>query len=143
MKKRYYFLFLFVLLAFSCDWDIVDKKYNNYKEAMKDNYLDKGWMPKELFVKSAFNIYHRSELDTNKFWIKYNVSYEDFQEIRDKLTLLDNIDFNATLNKNTPEWWIKNFEGLNLYIFYSNEGRKYHFIINDKDKLIYGFLEKY
>lgn len=140
MKKIRFLWLFFILLVFSCFTDIVDKKYDNYMEAIKDNYLDKGWISKELFPKSATYIYHRSELDTNKFWIKYNVNYYDYQEIKSKLTFVDNINFDSTIIKDTPNWWIKNKADFKFYEYYSKKGNYYYFFLNEENKLIYGFL---
>ena len=138
-------IILFIIsLFFSCyNLEVVDLKYNSYIDAINDKYFNKSIMPKELFLVSAKNIYHRSELDTYKFWIKYEVNYNDFQKIKHQLFPVNKFDLSIHENYHTPKWWIKNVKGFEFYTYTSNKGSIFYFIMNEKTKLIYGFLYKY
>jgi hypothetical protein len=62
-----------------CSGDFVEtstNQYSNYKEAVADGALQRGWLPRNL-PDSAHNIVETHNSDTNELWAKFQLDQAD------------------------------------------------------------------
>jgi len=91
-----------LISLFSCAFDRVTTKYATFKEAEKDNFFEKGWIPKKLVDENVFDIYLQNDIDINTFIFSFGITELPFKfnlesDLQNQKVKLHRI--------NIPDWW--------------------------------------
>ena len=65
MNNKYILITSLAILLISCNYDIVESNFKDHNEMIKENYFEKGWIPKQLENTKMTNIFVRNDLDIN------------------------------------------------------------------------------
>jgi hypothetical protein len=122
----------------SCNLDIIDKKFIDYKSLRSDNYYNSGWIPKSFIKPSIQNVFHLNNVDTQEAFIRFKYGdSNDFNKIVDSLSISKcSIIFISPKTIKIPDWWIKNIDKLDRFCYSENQ-INYNVAIDYKIKTIF------
>jgi hypothetical protein len=138
-KKTIRLILLSIIICIwsaSCNYDIIESKFTNYKQAMDENYFDKGWIPKELANKEMKKIYIKNDLDRNTCIFSYHLPSAELEKLEENLIRLEQ-NYTERMNINNSIWFEKDL--LNLPKYRANEF-KHGIAINKEKRIVYGWL---
>ena len=142
MTTKLVTFFLFIIatgLLISCDFDQVENRYSDYESANKDEFFEKGWIPKQIVYESMTDIYLKDNLDLNTFAFSYSVAKTDLNSIKIQL-ISKQIDFKNPDRLSIPNWWTDKAKNMKFDLLKQNERTDSIFIAIDfQQNMIYGF----
>lgn len=133
MNRRYLLLIIMMALT-GCNFDQIDHHYNDYNAIVNEGYNKKGWLPENLTMPSTTDLYSRTDVDVNSFLIRFSVSQNDLNQIKDQLEG-EGQEFTAPHRLKIPNWW-SSTDGLQKYK-YTNESNIWWFAIDSENCIIY------
>jgi len=77
-KVKTLFYILIITTIIGC-YDNVTENHFTYQDALKSNLFNRGWLPKEIILKTTTNFKLTNNLDTNKSSGSFNVNKENLQ----------------------------------------------------------------
>lgn len=125
-------------MLISCNLDLVESKYSNYKSAEEKGLFEKGWIPKVFVVETMTEINLITNLDKNTCIFTYLTTENDLDRIK---TLIQPLESRNTI-KNVPQskQWIVSVEKLKHNFIVTNDKSDTVFIaIDDKTKRVFGW----
>jgi hypothetical protein len=134
MIHRYLIIILISILT-GCNLDQVDKHYSDNNAIISDDYDKKGWLPQQLILTSATDLYSRTNVDINSFLIRYSINRNDLDTIMIQLDSSGQ-KFQKPHGLIIPEWWSDNINELKTYKFRPNTNT-WTFAIDNKNLTIY------
>ncbi len=122
--------------SISCNYDVKESKFANYKEAIEQNFFEKGWLPKELANQEMKKIYVKSDLDRNTCIFSYHLPIKELEKLELKLVRLEQ-NYTEIINVHNSKWFEKELLNLPKYMSYDF---KHGIAINKEKRKIYGWL---
>lgn len=140
LKHTILFLLLIAFgILYSCDFDQVENQYSDYESANKDEFFEKGWIPKQIVYESMTGIYLKDNLDLNTFAFSYSASKKDLDSIKNQLTSKQ-IGFKNPARLSLPNWWTDKAKNMKFDLLKQTVRTDSIFIAIDfQENKIYGF----
>lgn len=96
------------VLAGGCSGDFVEtstNQYSDYKEAVEDGALRRGWLPRNL-PDSAHGITETHNIDTNELWAKFQFDQADINSFLRQCAKTADLRLPSSLRaKKIATWW--------------------------------------
>lgn len=137
-----HFIITICILIFlsSCNYEQVTTEYTSYKNAHKDDFFAKGWIPYELQDSTMTEIYVRSNVDLNTYIFSFstqlgfsNMPPMSLSKITEPIEI-PGIDI--------PNWWNEGILNKPTTLFPINHTDKVKLVFDEKNGMIYGWNEK-
>ena len=113
------------MILISCNYDLVENKFSDFKSAKEKGLFEKGWIPKEFVFESMTEIYLLSNLDNNTCIFTFHTTENDLDRVKEIILPIESTE----TMKNVPQskQWIESVEKL-----------KHNFIVtNDKSDTVF------
>jgi hypothetical protein len=139
LKIKIVLLILIGIFFNSCSLDVTEKHYSDFDDAVKNEFNGNGYIPTRFMKKSIKEIRTFQNMDTGEALIRFHISdTSDWNELVSELTKCDT-EFEKPKTLKMPDWWNIKITKDNKFCFTGNDGHKYNFIVDVKQKLIFGW----